>query len=284
MSSLRRWHWMLIGLLLGLAVGGWQVMVEQFFGEPSFSKGVGRSFDQRAFEQIVVVPDSAVQDWVYGPVTVHPPAPDGTTWVSGRYVSVRSALTVAADVPPPADDKTGDGKAPAPPARRAKALYFIAGPMPDPYTPAARPVLAPGTKPGTAGFTVRDYLAALAAQHPEAKIAVRYAWWDEPTTRAGLTGVVGLVIVGGFWPTILWTLCGMGYGPPPRPRKAEAAASPPVGQDEVAALLGKYGAAAGTPDPPKPAPPEPGVAVAPGERKHYEGVYYPVARPGKGKE
>jgi hypothetical protein len=268
MASLKRWQWMLIGLVLGAGVGLWQNMIESFMGEPAYSDGHIRSFDQAQFEQVVIMPDGP-NDFIYKGVTVHPPAKDGAMWVTGYF----------------ADDRLRDHK--------RYAVPFLAGPMPVPY----QPTRVPATGAGGDKYTVLNYLNALKGAYPTANIEVRYAWWEEPLLRMAITGAVGLVVIGGFWPTVLWILTRMGYGPAPRKKsekRVELAAGTgpsPASQakpkDEMAELMAKYGAdgkpATNTPaaaESSSTSDPAPDPAVAQ-DSKQYRGEYYPVARPGK---
>src|SRR5579864_3178581 len=103
--------------------------------------------------------------------------------------------------------------------------------------------------------TVREYLAEVAAQTPIPP--VRFAWWRIPSVIVAGGGLLGLVAIGGIWPTLLRRVIGAppgdaeddlahAAGSADAALPAEApAAEPPIDldQDLVAALKGIAAAA-----------------------------------------
>lgn len=64
-------------------------------------------------------------------------------------------------------------------------------------------------------YTVRDYLDAIQAEHPQMP-HYTFAWWLEPKAQMWLAVGIGFVVIGVIWPTVLSLLVGAGFGPPPR--------------------------------------------------------------------
>jgi|GEM_PF-2146155 len=207
-DELKRWHWMIIGLLLGAMFGGSRV----YFREPDMSGP--RSYRRDQFEEVlwnrvdirnlVLHPPMNGQEWVTGELYRLDRPNNGPRLAPQRRNSTQPAVErpgkwvqfplLASDV-----ELTAKDTAAIESAKRAKITL--------------RETPAYGTYP-----TAREYLAQLAVDVPggKEKLAFKYAWWE--TSRAMLTiyTSAGFVVIGVIWPTIINLMIGAGLG---RPKK-----------------------------------------------------------------
>ena len=280
-DDLKRWHWVVIGAVLGALIALAQVLGGN---EPSANlPSVGRlEFE----EDLRAKPRDGSP--VMENITVHP-GPRGepdlvtfdrrTDW--GRFGT------------------RNDGT-----ARQIRYLPHRIY-LPRPFKPM---MPAPGAKAGN-DYTVRDYLRDLARTEPAGQVAYRYAWWKEPKTAFALWTAGGVLIIGGVWPTVLQFLVGAGFGrrapkdpdydlnrfhAGPDQAKQDAAVVDPHAvedhvrqlEEELARNLSATAAGGFAPDgaakqPVKPLVSAPVEAPAPqgDERKEYQGEFYPVVKP-----
>ncbi len=165
---------------------------------------------------------------------------------------------------------------------------------------------------------IRVYLDAVKAANEQ--LDYRYVWWREPVWTYTLWTGGAVLLIGGVWPTILNLLVGAGYGRPPRqeedydlsrfgrgkPELAAAAATPEMDSEELDAVTRAYEARLGesadaesdeapdTADAPsteirqlkaEPLPEDvPPLRPQEEEDKEFVGEFYPVARPVHKKE
>lgn len=182
-ENLKRWHWAMIGVLVGVALG-W-VWVWQQTGISGL-----RSAEQREFERDIVLKHLPSGQPLIKDIVIHPPEEsfDG-------MVNVVTFKRLAQD-------------------RRGRFGWLNMRLVAKiPYKPVFRMV-------GTVGpeLTIDKYLTELAKQRPTVRF--RYAWWLVPRNGMILGGVVGLVLIGGIWPSLLNLMLGAGLGPKPKPKPA----------------------------------------------------------------
>jgi hypothetical protein len=277
-EDLKRWHWVVIGVVVGALMGLGQVYGGNepwanlpSIGQQEFEEGLrARPRDGAAvFENITVYPGAGGEPDL---VVVD----RRMDW--GLFAGLRAG--------PAGSD-----------ARQIRYVqHFIRARRPfKPFAPIAGAVARPN-------YTVRDYLN-------DAHVNFRYAWWKEPKTLIALWTVGSTVLIGGVWPTVLNLLVGAGFGRrqpkepdydlgrfKSEPGPAGPAATTPDGaaleehvrklEEELAGSLSAGVSAAGQDqaNESKPAPallaaPVEAPAAAGDEDKEYQGEFYPVARP-----
>jgi hypothetical protein len=74
-----------------------------------------------------------------------------------------------------------------------------------PYVPANR-----GRVAATPDLTIEGFLDKIAEQNPSVKYST--GWWLIPRNAAIVGGLVGIVLIGGIWPTMLALMSGAGLG------------------------------------------------------------------------
>ena len=183
-SALKRWHWILIALAVGL-LGGWVRQSTTDFEDHLDT--FGKLMSQRQFEEALVGKVEGIRQ--FKDVTVYPyevRSQNGSRRlvhiVAGRYWNGEVKVVM------------GQGRA-----------HF------DPYCYLAAVPYRPldGGKQGT----VLDYLDQL---HKTAGVQYRYAWWGWAATPFTQWVFFSLVLIGGVWPTIINLLT---FGSFSRPRE-----------------------------------------------------------------
>jgi hypothetical protein len=297
-EELRAWHWVLIGLFVGLMFGVAHRAAGHWFDTDDLP-----TLSPIILEQLVIgrpapsplrrfIPAAQQQQPMVKNLVVHPPVagdPSASNWVTGKMYEI---------VARPAD-----------PARPS----HIAG-----YYEEWEPFKCRATLPykATAGAPGKypNIIAYLTAVQKKSRLplAFRYAWWEQPTLALLLPTAAGLLIIGIAWPLSIALMQGAGLTRPPQKTKSArsrstttgSATTPPrdtsAGDRQLATLNDQLESslAAGasdhasneTPSTPAPAPavtplgiPEPASAAAcPGQHdptKEYGGEFYPVAKP-----
>lgn len=261
-TSLRRWHWTLIGLLVGALYGCVRESSANFYdeltsfnarriGQREFEAAVTSDFHgKRRFSDLVVRPYRLAASG--GPtVTVHV--------VSGLYFDGRTQVE--------------NGRV----AARWEPAYFVAS---APYFPNTAPARTPAaTSPAAVSAmpaqldNVMSYLRAPPQGQP---IPFEYASWWWATRPQILWTFVGVFAIGGVWPTIVNLLA---FGTLTRPAEAKglslwrATPAPPDATPESTALdpaalealeRGLADTTSTPPDPAPTAPPQPAIRALPG--------------------
>jgi len=279
-ENIKRWQWMILGVLVGL---GFAFMNQASL--PGNDNWSGRKVGQATFERLAkekpVAGNPVVKSLRLFPAQVSPATGKRVVVVQFDQLIQTKDPQVWEYVP-----------------TRFEAV--------EPYVPTR------GPRPA-ADLTVEQYVAEVARENPA--LVSRYAWWTEPKWAYTVWGGGGLVVIGIIWPTVVNLLIGAGLGRPPKPKEkydlsrfksAPALAPKPVVSDMGAlemlnASLEKELEAAGVlgnrptdPDDsvageqvikalnagPLDAPPE--TKTDPGKpSEHFKGgVFYPVARGG----
>jgi hypothetical protein len=191
-EDLKRWHWALIGLVLGLAFSYvWQD--HDVVGDRYYQLG---EIKQRVFEREAQSKSGESGQPILQNVRVEPPVHDYQGEIRQIVVGQRLRFD---------------------PKNQKEVLvpfYYYAS---VPYKPM---IPAPGESSLPKDAAVLDYLAAAKTRNPA--LRYRFAWELQDNWFTSLWAVGGLVVVGGIWPTILNLLLGMGFG---RPRKSAEAKS-----------------------------------------------------------
>jgi hypothetical protein len=231
--NVKRWQWILIGVLLGVALG----YVNQL-PSTDWKQTYGEALTQHQFEQGLTKLQSETP-WFHG-LVVHPERVEAggkivpIYVVAGEYYDGRQELQ--------------DGKRVA----VWRPRCFVAETPFVPVTPPADPL---------AEETVLAYLKAVPG------VSFRYAWWQDPKWGVSLWVGGCTLVVGLIWPTVINLLV---FGSLTRPREAKADLSKSA-DVEVPAVSPSFGgvggsdadAAAGVPDAPPPAAVPPAVQPLP---------------------
>ena len=292
-EDVKRWQWALIGTLVGLLLA----YAQNQFGEEvppgtmdpytfvsNLRRPPLRDGDRQHpwLDRIVVYPKRDGVYWVQAQLLAHTDKP--------RVLKYRTYLLTDWDGVPSSPWGGGGGGA------RGRWEGAISS-APAQAAPA---------------MNVLSFLEQTSKQYPH--VQYRYAWWAAPRNRMITYAAVGLVVVGGIWPTLLALLTGAGFGrakqadpeydlsrfkgePAPAPAVAPAAvddnfdARLQAMEDELLAGLNKD-VATRYEEPPAPvrtlkrggAVDESGaVPVTDEQDREYQGEFYPVALKPAGK-
>ena len=191
-EDLKRWHWALIGCVVGLVLGFGQVYGGN---EPATDLP---SIGQQEFEEgLRATPRDGLP--VLDNITVYPGS-DGepdlvttdlrTDW--GLYARIRDA-------------ESGTARADARQVKYVQHRFYARKPF-KPLIPV------PGTSASGTTYTVRAYLNDLSKTENGAAAKYRYAWWREPAKLVALWTTGSTLLIGGVWPTVLNLLTGAGFG------------------------------------------------------------------------
>ena len=181
-ADIKRWQWVLIGIIAGLGLGWvWSGMEPSEGGGNRSAKWIssanlGRKYqDQPLIQNIIIQP--VTND--YGGKKVQP--------VSFRLLQI---------------------------GQKSKKIYYVPSQFIAmvPYKPI---INAPASM--SAQFTLSDYLANL--QRRDSNVRYSYGWWLEKPATIGLWTLGAVAIIGGFWPTFLNLIVGAGLGGAPRKRR-----------------------------------------------------------------
>lgn len=176
LEDLKRWHWAIIGIIVGLAIAYARTGVEPS-GE--YSIGVAK------FSQEVGADDLPGGHFRIENVILHPPCdPSESAYKkSVQIVTFREAVY----------DQKRQGWV---------------------YKPAAMKIELPFKGPNGEdyGGSFEKYMDALKADNP--KVAYSFAWWEKGNTQYMMWAAGCLLIVGGAWPTVINLLVGAGFGAP----------------------------------------------------------------------
>lgn len=191
-DELKRWHWMVIGLLLGAIFGGSRVA----FREPNMSGP--RSYVRDQFEE-VLWRNVDVRNLV-----LHPPI-NGQEWVTGELFRRDTANNgprmqrVRKNATQPAQEWPG----------KWVSFPLLAS---DEKLSSAPPSAA--NKEYKTNVTAREYLASLQKDFPGGaqKLTYKFAWWEVPKAMLSIYTAAGFVLIGVIWPTIINLLTGAGFG------------------------------------------------------------------------
>ncbi|MDB5174718.1 MAG: hypothetical protein JWN51_3491 [Phycisphaerales bacterium] len=264
LRNLRRRHWLAIGLLTGLLLGGVRVAIG-----PAYLDSPARTLSQPLFERGLTAPPGAA--FHLGDMVVHPPDPNGVYWITGTYRETSGRDEVS----------TGEFKF------RAATPYQprMAVDVPDPQT-----------------FTIIQYLDQLAPRIPQARISYRNAWYERPRLAMTAWTAGATFLIGVLWPLMLRRWAGpvpipepaaMVVATPSSPAPTAPAANPAAGDELLDLVLnletsvqpaiesfGTENIAAGPPAPVRTlsaAPLEGSVAASRQEdERDYRGEYYPT--------
>ena len=217
LQDLKRWHWMVIGLLAGTL---W-AMTQLFYGFLPDGETVGGTFEMmlmttREAPAFVDFSNVYVTD-----LQIHPPiADDGPAmnasaasgkiqWVTGTRVSrgfrrdTREWRT-----------RSFRYKA-AVPFVPTKRFDFII----NDWVPNGRLKKVPGyLKPTATDYpSIRNYFDELNRKYGSASMKYRYIWWQSRLAVMTLYPLGGLLLIGGVWPTVIALMVGAGLGAKAKP-------------------------------------------------------------------
>jgi hypothetical protein len=172
-EELKRWHWIVIGLLLGLGLA---------YARSGMEPQVGRN-NVVDFLSAIRAPLDAKTGPIVRSIVIHPATVD----YRGQRLNVVTYKRLC---------RSRDGK-----RTDWQSEQLLAE---SPFRGFGRG----GEEPAT---SIRDYLDAIKKENPS--ISYRYAWWDlAPAQYAMWTGG-SVLVIGILWPNVLFALMGAGYGP-----------------------------------------------------------------------
>jgi hypothetical protein len=185
-EDIRRWQWLIIGVLLGLFVCWWR-------GSAGAEQALaGRStLDTGEFEQMLHRPGRDGAPRIRN-IRAYPVG-DGVIWLGAEYNERRGGRWWGRR----RGGRDGDGG--------EERWIPVKIRTVTPFVPRINPPA--NTDPN---YTVIDYLAELEAKNPNVGFAAN--WWDAEPARSITWAAGGALIVGGIWPTIINLLIGAGYG------------------------------------------------------------------------
>lgn len=290
----KRWHWVLVSLVVG-------PMLAFMNGQREIEAGM-RSISGAEFEHEIAAKEVPGGNPNLKDVLVHP----AKAAVYGKPVYVLTMQRAIFET-----DKKGWTYEPY--AMEAEVPYISFATS---RHRTGKPI------PADPNRTIVSALSEMAAKNPE--IHYRYAWWEEPRWSYAIWTGGALAVIGGIWPTVLSLLVGAGFGPKVKEKeydldrfgKSEAGEEedPTVKPEKkemsdddkanLAAQLDKLekniGTAAVMTDVPAPGnaqtdngpvpirqlsggPVEVAAVAKEEENKEYKGEFYPVAKSGAGK-
>ena len=217
LQDLKRWHWMVIGLLAGTL---W-AMTQLFYGFLPDGETVGGTFEMmlmttREAPAFVDFSNVYVTDLqIHPPIADDGPVVNGSTssgkiqWVTGTMVSrgfrrdTREWRT-----------RSFRYKA-AVPFVPTKRFDFII----NDWVPNGRLKKVPGyLKPTATDYpSIRNYFDELNRKYGSASMKYRYIWWQSRLAVMTLYPLGGLLLIGGVWPTIIALMVGAGLGAKAKP-------------------------------------------------------------------
>lgn len=190
-ENFKRWHWILISLIVGASIGG--VMV--FYG-PDVDAYAKQSMNMASFEDLVI---NHNYDGVALPLNVRVyPLSEIDDAVVGSVVRYER-------------EDLANPRSEIKPVM-SPFLFSIRAPYPNAYRGNER------VGPPEAFKSNLDYLQKLSAKFPDAKIQYQFAWWTKPKAMMGLWIAGSLVMIGGIWPTVLNLMTGAGLAPKREPK------------------------------------------------------------------
>ncbi len=173
LTDLKRWHWCVFAILLGLGLSYSWLGVERDYG---------RKISQIEFERDLVRKHSDDRPFITG-VVIHEPQED----FRGKPVQSVTGKRLLQRVSPD-------------PARQTVEYVDFEFIAQMPYVPLTR---APQNRPEN--FTVKDYL-----EHIKSGPGYRAAWERNSVTATAIITGTSLVLIGGVWPSIIGLLTGAG--------------------------------------------------------------------------
>ncbi|WP_428940510.1 hypothetical protein [Fontivita pretiosa] len=183
-EDLKRWHWTLIGAVLGLALA--YVWVSMGETDERVRRASVADFER----DLLLVDEKSGQPYVQD-IVVRPPTRTQAT--TSGWVNVVTYKRLSRD-------------------RKGRLVlddrYLYAE---VPYKPAL-----PGRVQPRPDLTIEQYLEELKAKG--APIRYRRGWWHEPKTAMMLGAGAGMLLLGGVWATLLNIMVGAGLGRPPQPQ------------------------------------------------------------------
>jgi hypothetical protein len=218
-ENIKRWHWCVIGLLVG--AGYASIML--WAGEPEpegrqmiapvvFEEHLTRMWDPNTRSAIGRI-DNFV---VHAPVSI----PGNGGWVTAPFLTYDIYLiernAPAKGQPPPVKPAPKPGEKPPVLARAAKQFLFM-----HLQTLTEHSLVGKGAEIQKMDlYEYLDKLKAHFAADPKryaavAKIEYKYDWLKSPKGAYTVFPAVGLAAIGIVWPTVLGLLTGMGLGRPP---------------------------------------------------------------------
>lgn len=181
-EHLNRWHWLIIGAIVGCLLGYSWASASETIDEVSSSRLY--EFERDVIQQVEGRP------LVKG-IVIHPPEWSGADQSQVNLVTYKRL----------ARDRQGN-------------YWWI-----DKRTVAKIPYVPElkGRATVTPGMTIEGYLGELAKQHDFIRFS--NGWYLNPMNSMMLGSGAGIVVLGLIWPTLLGLMTGAGLGPKPKPKK-----------------------------------------------------------------
>ena len=224
LQDLKRWHWMLIGLLAGTMWASTQL----FYGFLPDGRTIAGTFERvlTATEKSPAYIDFFETGVVYlSEIQIHPPIMDESPsektpteknqpapqiqWVTGNMWNRRFAKN------PQWMSHAFRYKASIPFAVTNQKFDFVT----TDFTPNRQLKKVAGySNPPTKSYpTLQAYFDELNRKYGSGAIKYRYIWWESRTAVMTVYPLGGLLLIGGVWPTIISLMVGAGLGGKPKP-------------------------------------------------------------------
>lgn len=211
LQNLSRWHWVIVGLLVGLGLG---------FAYSNWDGTEGRiSVAPEPFQRDLLRQERRAENDppVIRNVVLNVDA-DGVYYATFEQINL---------------------------AKLAYGSFVIKGRTPWPVTHPNGTDL----QRGETVADLHEYLEQVKAANPD--FDYHYAWWNEARFVYPIWTVGAVVLIGGVWPTVINLMIGAGFAPPRKPKekkikptasKPEPAppAKPQVDEAEIAAVAAAY--------------------------------------------
>ncbi len=199
LEYLKRWHWMIIGLILGAMFGGTRLMWRDEDPEGD------RTYDRLQFTDMIK------RGMQVRNLVLHPPI-DGREWITGEAFRYKSGEFYVHRIQKPKKWWQFSKSPATQPAVNTSGEQgtWVPFPMLAADSTSERPIYK---NPATAA----EFFAELQAKYPQAKDLLVYktAWWEVPKITMGIYTLGGFVVLGLIWPTIANLLAGAGFGKKP---------------------------------------------------------------------
>ncbi len=312
LENLKFWHWMIIGVLVGVGFGYVKSQMTDVSGPTvrswdrgQFHEALGERGTTLAVRKLVLHPANDGQEWVSGEIYQRKEGPFSIYNPNARRGNFRWRNATSQ----PANTQ----KIELPPGGRWVPLDLLAA-DPNRKDPYYRPdANNPVYKTMLDGH---EWLAQLQKDYPpipgfERDLTFRFAWWEVPKNMMMIYGAGGFVVIGVIWPSIIALLMGAGLAKRPEKtydlnrfkggeeKKEAKAGATQADQDQLAELNAKLEAGVAdmlqgetTPDIDHDAEhaavvkklettamdAKEGAVAAPEKPKDYQGEFYPVAK------
>jgi len=193
-EDLKRWHWIVLGLAVGLGISYWRGSIDAEMALRGYD-----SLDVAAFERNLTATSRDGRPLLRN-IRVYP-AEEGVYWVAAEELPERGGRRRGGWDGWRRNRNQPNADQPAPQAEYNPVMVRTT----TPFVPRNNP-----QAPTNPNYTVVDYLTEMKSQHPGLDFSNR--WWDKDPLRSTIWALAGVLVIGGIWPSIINLLIGAGLG------------------------------------------------------------------------